>query len=236
MYLGLRTLVFLCPTFSALFLFCAPIFALELGGRKTECALALSGRVDKAIQNAALTRLNARFHDSCYLATDTMDDFFSDAATAEWKEYAKTSTFGFWIDLVPDGSEVVVRAVDLPSQLQWGQARISVISLSDKAVGTLLGDKLDRLIEEYFFIGFIENNEFFTWTKNSRLRVYAVKRTGVTRHPFLPKLIDIPSKEIPSISGVLALDEGKKKWSLTIEKEVKLSNDRIWLKSGISTE
>lgn len=235
-YLGLLSRVILYPAFLLQIFFEDTFASINLAQRKGECALALSSRVDKAIETAALTRLNARFHDSCFLATESMDDFFTDAAVNEWKELGKSTTFGFWIDLSIDGSEVIVRAVDLASQLQWGQAKISVVSLSDRALGNLLGEKIDRLVDDYFFVGFVENNEFFSWTKNSRLKVYGVHRNEVRHHPFLPKLIDIRSKEIPAMSGLISTDEGRKKWELAFDKEVKLPTDRVWLKSGISTE
>lgn len=209
---------------------------LELAKRKQECALAISGRVDKAIEMAALSRLNARFHDACVLTSESMDDFFAETTMSEWKELGKSFSLAFWIDLVPDGSEVVVRAVDLASQLQWGQAKLSVISLSDRVLGNLLGEKIDRLVDEYPFVGFIENNEFFSWTKNPRLKVYVVDRLKAVHHPFLTKLLRITSKEKPGASGVLAQDEVRKRWVLTFEKDVALTPDRLWLKSGISTE
>jgi hypothetical protein len=223
----------LCFAFAILFASLEKLEALSLSSRNTECALALSSRVDKAIQATATVWLNSRFHDACALITDTMDDFFSDAAAKEWKEKAKDAIVGFWIDLSPDGVEVTIRAIDLASMLQWAQTHVSVIGLNDRALGNILRNRLDRILDDYPFVGFVEPERFFGWASGNRTLVYAVKRTSVVRHPFLPFLLDVDTKPIADLTGVLVHDEARKKWSLDFDQERPLPNERIWLKSGI---
>ncbi|MDB5038274.1 MAG: hypothetical protein JWQ35_1802 [Bacteriovoracaceae bacterium] len=227
----LPTRVILC--FASLLIFLASFraFSTEISFRapKHECVLAPSTHVDRAVASAALAQLNGRFHNSCNLLPDLVDGPFSDASMSIWKNQSGTSFLGFWLDIPPGGKEMILRGIDLKSLLQFGQARASIVGLSDFAGGSVAKSLVEQVIGQYPFTGYIENNGFFTWAKGPVVKVIAVKREETQRHPFLPYLFDIPT--LPIKNSFMVLDKSEGAWKLEVASNFHPSlGERLWLK------
>ena len=197
------------------------------------CVLSGSPRSEKPIVVAALARLNSRFSNACTLLSDQMEDPFSSSSQGVWRVHSLTASMGYWIDISSDGSEVTFRGIDLSSNLSWGQARAATTGISETSRVNVVKSVVDRVIEQFPFVGFVDGTKFFAWTKLGSMKVHAVRRKNSERHPFLPFLLESETEVVAGNGGVLTRLEDERGWKMSPGKDFQASSERLWLQSSV---
>lgn len=125
----------------------------------------------------------------------------------------------FWVGRESRGDELVLRAFDMETRLQWGIVKTKIEGLSEVSASTLIKDALNRLLSQLPFQGVMLRGKVTLWSSADSFSAAVVERTGIDRHPFLPQVLKFRYKVVPDVriavsrrpdGGKSLLGEGKK--------------------------
>jgi hypothetical protein len=173
--------------------------------------------------------LSDRFHLNCDTREAPVLEPFAEVRRLATDEKVH---FIFWADKDAKADEIVIRAFDPASKLQWGILRSRIEGLSSSAARTVLDDALTQLMLHFPAVGVLMGGEVVLWSSLDPLKTQVAERETVDRHPFLPQILKFkyllkPDSSVQlsrnSLGDWVAKGEGKKL------KNIVASGKAYWL-------
>ncbi len=170
-------------------IFSVRCFALDLTLNKAlgGCVVLRSTKVPAAVFQDFFETVNSRFDGQCRVMGVLIDEPFSEVNKSL---FLTEDRVGFWVDMEANGSSLLVSGIDCNSRTFWDQLRVALPTVKSLALEQISA-AIVQLLDNFTYRGVVVSGGFYLWNGTSA-PLALVKRSEISRHPFLPKWLGAP--------------------------------------------